>query len=104
MNIRELAESIDVDEDTYLELLKLFYETSVADVDKIERGLKDGTARAVAEGAHSIKGAASSLGMTKISEKAKEIEMQGRQNLLEGVKEKTSRLKEKLEFVRIAMG
>ncbi len=102
MNIKELARTIEVDEDTYIQLLELFYERSSADLDKIECALKDGLGQDLANAAHSIKGAASSLGIEEIYEQAKGIELRGRQNSLEGLGMNTLVLKEKLEAVRTA--
>jgi len=102
MNIKELARTIEVDEETYIQLLELFYERSCADLKKIECALRDGLGQDLANAAHSIKGAASSLRIEDIYEQAREIELKGRQNSLEGLERNALALKERLEFVRTA--
>jgi histidine phosphotransfer protein HptB len=103
MNIKELAKTIELDEETYLQLLGLFYERSTADLLKIESALSDGSGQGVADAAHSIKGAAASLAIQDISEQARELEMKGRQNDLSGVEKMISALRQNVEITKVAM-
>ena len=96
MNIKELSENVELDEETYIELLTLFHETTLSDLKKIDSALREGSAGRVADAAHSIKGAASSLGIIDMYEAAKEVEIKGRQNMLDSIEEAISLLKEKI--------
>jgi histidine phosphotransfer protein HptB len=100
MNIEELARTIELDEETYLQLLKLFYERSTSDLMKIESAFRDGFSQGVADAAHSIKGAAASLAIQEISEQAKQVEIKGRQDDLNGVEGMISVLKQKVGLIK----
>jgi len=60
------------------ELLGLLSESSKSDLQKIKAGLALGDAEAVADAAHSIKGASASLGVEGLREAAHDIEKKGR--------------------------
>ncbi len=44
MNFRELAEDLGLEEDEFLELLELFMETSMSDLNKLQSTIKKGNA------------------------------------------------------------
>ncbi|MBU0729314.1 MAG: Hpt domain-containing protein [Proteobacteria bacterium] len=71
------------DEEILAELLDLFRESTAADLEKIKSGISAQDAKAVGEAAHSIKGAAASLGIEAMSKVAYEMEKAGRKNDLE---------------------
>lgn len=66
------------DEELLAELLVLLQESSLADFDKITTAEESGDATAMGEAAHSIKGAAASLGVERLREVAYELEKAGR--------------------------
>lgn len=66
------------DEEVLAELLVLFRDSSLADLDKINEGIANQSPRGMADAAHSIKGAAASLGIEAIRRIASEIEQVGR--------------------------
>jgi HPt (histidine-containing phosphotransfer) domain-containing protein len=66
------------DEEILEELLELFRDSSASDLAKIKKGIDDKNLEEVADAAHSIKGAAASLGIEGISIVAAEIEKNGR--------------------------
>lgn len=70
------------DPELLAELLSLLSESSNSDLQKIEDGLAAGDAQAVADAAHSIKGAAASLGVEGLRVAAHDIEKKGRANQL----------------------
>ena len=74
MDIRQLAENLGLEEEEYLELIGLFIETGVSDLNKLQAAIKEGSAEKAGNAAHSLKGAAMNLGLTELSEIAKEIE------------------------------
>lgn len=73
------------DAELLAELLGLLNESSQADLEKIVDGLAKGDASAVADAAHSIKGAAASLGVEGLRAAAHDIEKKGRADQLAAV-------------------
>lgn len=105
MNFRELAENLGIEEELYLELIELFIQTGTSDLDKVQSAVEEGNAEKAANAAHSIKGAASNLGLMEVYEVAKKIEKQTRNDRLEGIAESAQALKEKLnEIAELARG
>ena len=105
MNFKELAEDLGLEEKEYLELIELFIDTGMSDLDKLQSAIEKGNAEQAANAAHSLKGAASNLGFMEISETAKEIEDKARNELLEGITEAAQILKKKLgEIAGLARG
>ena len=100
MDVKALAENIGIDEETYLEILAMFYEKSVEDMGIIEGALGEGKPDMAVRGAHSIKGAAANLGIEDISELAKEIEMKARAGVLNEIPVLVAPLREKIGFVK----
>ena len=74
MNFEKLAGEIGFDKEDYLELIELFINTTTSDIDKLKAAKNNGDFNAAEKAAHSIKGAASSLGLIEISNEAKKIE------------------------------
>lgn len=66
------------DEGMLAELLVLFRDSSASDLARINEGLAAENAVAVADAAHSIKGASASLGVEGVRKIAAELEMKGR--------------------------
>lgn len=66
------------DEEMLAELLVLFHDSSASDLARINDGLAVEDAVAVADAAHSIKGAAASLGVEGVRKTAAELEKKGR--------------------------
>jgi len=64
------------------ELLTLLDESTQSDFMKIKDGLAAGDSKAVADAAHSIKGAAASLGVEGLRDVAYDLEKMGRQDML----------------------
>jgi histidine phosphotransfer protein HptB len=75
------------DADLLQELLELFKGSCASDISLIERGLKQHDAEQVRAAAHSIKGAAASLGMHGIRDIALSIETAARDNNLSAAQE-----------------
>ncbi len=65
------------------ELLTLLADSSASDLAKIKEGIAAGDGTVVADAAHSIKGAAVSLGLEGLSQVAYEFEKRGRAGELE---------------------
>ena len=82
MDVKALSENIGIDVETYVEILGMFYERTLEDMDMHPVALQEGKSDAAVRGAHSIKGAAANLGIEDISELAKEIEFKARDSML----------------------
>jgi HPt (histidine-containing phosphotransfer) domain-containing protein len=104
MNIRDLSERLDLDEDTYLEVLVLFLDQSESDLERMTNALRDDRAVEFTEAAHSIKGAAANMGLDALSDLAKEAEMKGRRNSLDGADQVVASLKRGIEEVGTFVG
>ena len=85
------------DEEILEELLELFRDSSLADLNKIKEGLDAQDSEAVGDAAHSIKGASASLGVEGIRILAHEIEKAGRNNDLEFVKNNLEKFESLIE-------
>ncbi len=85
MNIDELAESIGIDNELYLELVGDFLERGMVDLEEIDAAIEAGNADDAATAAHSVKGAAGSLNIMECVEIARKVEnlaLEGRMNEL----------------------
>jgi HPt (histidine-containing phosphotransfer) domain-containing protein len=99
MNIKELAENLGLEEDEFLDLVELFVETSASNLTDLAKALETGDAEEVVKASHSLKGAAGNLGFQEIYERAKLIEINARQGILEGSKETANSIREKLKLI-----
>jgi len=99
MNFKELVENVGVEEEEYLELIELFIETGMSDLDTLYSAIKEKNAEKAANAAHSLKGAASNLGLIELYEAAMKIEEGILNNRLEETAEDVQVLKEKLDII-----
>lgn len=81
------------------ELLEIFKDSLQTDVSLIETGISEGSAEKICGGAHSIKGAAASLGIVGVSDVAFEIENDSRKGGIEVARQKLSDLQDLLNEV-----
>jgi HPt (histidine-containing phosphotransfer) domain-containing protein len=98
MNIKAMAENLEMESGEFMDLLGFFVEKSVSDLERLEAAVKSGDIREVVEASHSIKGAAGNIGFMNIYEIAKEIETNGRENNLD-CEAAVRALKEALDLV-----
>ena len=80
------------DEEMLAELLVLFRDSSASDLARINDGLAAQDAVAMADAAHSIKGASASLGVEGVRKISAELEKQGRAGDLSQGKELAAQL------------
>ena len=99
MNIRELAENIGLEEEEYLELVELFVEIGMSDIDKLQSAIDEGNVEEVASTSHSLKGASGNLGFVELFEVAKKINDEALEGRLDGTSESAQVLKEKLNAI-----
>lgn len=82
-----LKQAMD-DEDILAELLALFRKSATGDLEKIQIAADSDDAEAAGYAAHSIKGAAASLGISRLQELACEMEKAGRDRNIELIRQK----------------
>ncbi len=97
MNIKQLAEGIGLEQDEYMELLELFIDRGMSDLDRLETAARDEDAEGAVHAAHSIKGAAGNLGLTAFYERFKKIEEDARKGRIGGIMESSQRLRKELD-------
>ncbi|MCK4830569.1 Hpt domain-containing protein [bacterium] len=100
MNIDELADNLGLEKDEYLELIELFIETGMSDINKLRFAVDEVNAENAADAAHSIKGAAGNLRLTEIYELAKMVEKTCRDGILDNVPESVQELEKRLDYLR----
>ncbi len=104
MNFSELAGNLGLEEDEYLELIKLLIETSRADLEGIEASIREQNSDEVANRLHSIKGAAGNLGLMEIYDLAKQGEQIARNNAMDQLSDIVQGLKTRLNSLAEAAG
>ena len=83
MNLKELANHLEMEKEEFLELIELFLDTSTSDLNHLQSAVEKREDLNAVKAAHSIKGAAANLGMAEIYELAKKIETEARGNQLD---------------------
>lgn len=97
MDLSRLAERLGLDEGEFLELAELFVETSLSDLGKLTTAIEQECAEDVFKSAHSIKGASGNMGFTEIFELAKGVEMNARDDSLDGAAEVAVTIRERID-------
>jgi HPt (histidine-containing phosphotransfer) domain-containing protein len=103
MNFESMATDLGLESGEFYELLEIFVEATASDLDKLESALSSGKAEQAYEAAHSIKGAAGSLGLDDSQMLAKKIELNARQNMLDGSMEDAIAIKKNLNVISQAL-
>jgi HPt (histidine-containing phosphotransfer) domain-containing protein len=96
-SLRELQD--EGDPDIVAEVGGLFIKHSPEKVNAIMRSVESGDAKGLLIAAHSLKSSSAYVGAMRLSALAKELELMGRSNSMEGAKEKAQRLK--TEFMQV---
>ena len=104
MNFNELADNLGLEKEEYLELIELFIETGMSDINKLRFAVDEVNAENAADAAHSIKGASGNLGLTEIYELAKKVEKTCRDGMLDNVSESVQELEKMLDTVKELAG
>ena len=99
MNLRELAKSLELERDEFLEIVGLFVEKSGSDLDEMQAAVGEGDGQKVISAAHSIKGASINIGLTELYEIARQTEVEARKNRLLVVSEKILVIRERLQQI-----
>ena len=103
MNLRELARSLELEEEELSELLDCFLKTTSSELIELQSALKEKDAQAAKRMAHSMKGAAGILGLLEIRDAAKRIGTAARTNRFEEIEVDLRIIKEKLEMIAEAL-
>ena len=103
MNFQELAENLGLEVDEYKELIELFIATGSADFHKIQEGMAGHDAEQVMRSAHTIKGAAGNLGLMEVSETARVIEDNARNNQLGDIAPAVQTLEAQFKAIEVFM-
>ena len=99
MEFEKLAKEMGLKEEEYLELVELFIETGMSDLDELLRANESGDLERAADAAHSLKGAADNFGQRDIYELAREIEGRIREGRMEGISQSVQTLRSKIEAI-----
>ena len=100
-SLRELQEAGDPD--IVAEVGGLFIKHSPEKVDAIMQSVEKDDAKGLQLAAHSMKSSSAYIGAMRLSTLAKDLEMMGRSNSLNGAKEKAKMLKEEFSLVMEAI-
>lgn len=104
MDVKKLAENLGLEEDEYLELVRLLIQTSRADMSGVESAITDRDSDRAAQRFHSIKGAAGNLGLMEIYELAKNGEHMARDNALNQLNDVIQEMKTRLDSLAATAG
>ena len=99
MNLKELAKKLELEEKELIELIDLFLKTSSSELTELQSALQKKDFQVAERMAHSIKGAAGSLGFADIYDEAKKMEVASRENRLVDIHEGFGIIKEKLDLI-----
>jgi len=102
MSLKKRAEDLGLEEDEYMTMMELFFESGGEDLKKIEAAVADGDARRGHEASHSLKGSSGSLGLTDIYEQIMLIDDLLRCGELNGVAEMVAKLRKSYEHLIVA--
>ncbi len=87
MNFKELAGNLGLRENEYMELIDLFIEVGMSDLEKLQLAIDGGNTEEAVDAAHSVKGAAGNLGIMDFYESAAKIEKDAREGNLQSLTE-----------------
>lgn len=103
MNVRGLAKELDFEVGDLLELLDLFIDATLSDLDELAEAIEEGALGRIAQFSHSIKGAAISFGFEEIFEQARAMEANARRGMPEGSAESAKLIRDRLDTVIAAI-
>lgn len=96
----DLREKLGLDKEEWVEILTLFVETTLSDLDELVRAIQKADPALAVRSSHSIKGASASLGFEAISSLAEEVEMKARRGVLDGAEKAAERIKDNLNSLK----
>lgn len=99
MSLKKRAEDLGLEEDEYMSMIELFFESGGQDLEKIEAAVAAGDAAQGHEASHSLKGSSGSLGLTDIYEQTILIDDLLRCGELDGVAEMVAGLRKSYKLL-----
>ncbi len=97
MNVKLLADNLGVEEDEFRELAELFVDSTNQDLQNLNAAIDAGNTENAVLPAHSIKGAAGSLGFNDIYATAQTIEQKTKDSELSGIADDLQTLKHQVD-------
>ncbi len=97
MDIENTARNLGIGRDELLEVLEIFLEASVADLEALTEAVAAEDRSRAGAAAHSLKGAALNLGLTEVADLARTLEMAAKDGVLLGAEGQLKDLREKLQ-------
>jgi HPt (histidine-containing phosphotransfer) domain-containing protein len=103
MNIRRLAREMEFQEEECIEILRLFVETSYKDLEQLDSALVRRDMKKAYEAAHSLKGAAISLGLDSFTASAQNIESEAKHGKISAESEDINFLRTQLDEISASL-
>ena len=103
INLDELRARLDGNDELMAELAQLFLEDAPRQIREIREAQTNGDTARLENGAHALKGSASTLGATALTSVARKIEALGRERNLEGGGELCTRLEQEWERLKVEL-
>ena len=97
-------ERLGGDQNLFCEVVEIFLEECPKQLESLRTAVASGNAADIERTAHSLKGELGYLGISMVSEKARELEMMGRTCNLEQVAEVSAQLESQILEVLILLG
>lgn len=101
MGLANMAERLGLDEEDCAEILSLFVETTLCDLDTLSRAVAGEDVLTAVQAAHSIKGAAANLGLDEVSSYAGTVEMNARKGILKGAMEAVDAIRGRVDLMKV---
>ncbi len=99
MDIKKLSDMLGLTVEEFMEIVKLFIKTAGNDIEKIRTAVAAGDFSSAGGAAHSLKGAAGNLGFKELSEQAKAVEVNAKENDREEIERNLPALTGQLEAI-----
>jgi len=103
MNISNMAQSLGLEIQDYISLVKLFLQTTADDLQKLDSAIAERDTSLVSQTAHHIKGAAVNLELQGIAADARKAEQCAKQSDFHGASRAVSNIRAELEAVSRAL-
>ena len=103
MDFGKMAQDLGLEADEFCDLVRVFIEATTSDLEALESAVSAGAAEQALAAAHSIKGAAASLGFDDASLLAKKIEMNAKRSILQGSLEDASGIRKEMNTISVAL-
>lgn len=99
MNLKTLAEKVDLEEEEYQEMIDLFLQKTSQHLNQLKTAIARGDHGEVVQSAHSIKGSAATLGLSVISGIAWGVEANARNHNLNGAEKAIQAIQSEMERI-----